>query len=241
MDGEQRAVLPLNQAYPFGIENGLEIEINNIRNMEIEWDRSYTSTLRRGFIVELFESKGLFEGFKERYWQTGNTPYGETLRRRYLKIKAEYENFLAGNVSQEIPETISDQESINQQFALEAHLRDFLAKNPERIESGLKLYEANGRNGIEFVIDDGRIDILAIDRDNRFLVIELKLSRGRNKTIGQLLYYMGWVDKNLGNSPCRGMIIANEISDDLLIAAQRVPGVSLCRYHLSVSVEHIFN
>ncbi len=55
MDQEQKKVLPLNEAYRFGVEKGLEREINNIRSMEIEWDRSYTSTVRRGFVVELFE------------------------------------------------------------------------------------------------------------------------------------------------------------------------------------------
>ncbi len=234
-------VLPLTKAYPFGIENGLEVEMTEIRNMEIEWDRSYTSTLRRGFIIAAFEKAGIFERFKEEFWQVGNTPIGETYSRRCLRIKSEYENFLAGSFLEEATATISDEENFNQQFALEAHLRDFLAKNLERIEPGLRLYEKDGRSGIEFTIDDGRIDILALDGNNKFLVIELKLSRGRNKTIGQLLYYMGWVDKNLGNSPCRGMIIANEISEDLLIAVHRVPGVSLCRYNLSVSVERVFN
>jgi hypothetical protein len=65
------------------------------------------------------------------------------------------------------------------------------------------------------------------------------VGRGRNKTVGQLLYYMGWVDKNLGKGPCRGMIIAKEIPDDLMLAVQRVPGVSLFRYHLNVSVEPV--
>ena len=241
MNDEQKKVLSLSEAYRFGVESGLESEINEIRNMEIEWDRSYTSTVRRGFIVELFELKGIFSRFKELYWQSGNMPYGETLRRRYLNLKTDYENFLAGRSSEEISEITSEQESINQQFALEAHLRDFLAKNLERVESGLRLYEKDNQKGIEFVIDNGRIDILAIDKDNRFVVIELKLSRGRNKTIGQILYYMGWVDENLGNAPCRGVIIANEISDDLLLAARRIPDITLCRYHLSVTVERIFN
>jgi hypothetical protein len=48
---------------------------------------------------------------------------------------------------------------------------------------------------------------------------------------------MGWVDKNLSKSPCRGMIIAKEISDDLILAVQRISGISLYRYHLSVAVE----
>ena len=35
------------------------------------------------------------------------------------------------------------------------------------------------------------------------------------------------------------MVIAKEISDDFMLAVQRVPGVSVYRYHLNVSVEAI--
>jgi RecB family endonuclease NucS len=97
--------------------------------------------------------------------------------------------------------------------------------------------QKEGRAGVEYPIENGYIDILAVDRDKHFVVIELKVGRGRNKTVGQLLYYMGWVDNHLGNGPCRGMIIARDISDDLKLAVQRVPGVSVARYHLTVSVE----
>jgi hypothetical protein len=62
------------------------------------------------------------------------------------------------------------------------------------------------------------------------VVVELKVSKGRSRTIGQFLYYMGWVDKNLGKGSCRGMIIAKEITPDLVIAVRRVPGVTLGRY-----------
>jgi RecB family endonuclease NucS len=88
-------------------------------------------------------------------------------------------------------------------------------------------------------VDGGFIDLLLIDRTEQLVVVELKVGRGRNKTIGQLLYYMGWIDKNLAKAQCRGMIIAKEISDDLLVAVRRVPGVSLHRYILSVSVQPI--
>lgn len=88
-------------------------------------------------------------------------------------------------------------------------------------------------------MDEGRVDILARDKTGRFVVFELKVSRGRNKTLGQILYYMGWVDKHLGKGPCRGIIIAKDISDDLILATRRVQGVSLYRYKLSVSVEQV--
>jgi hypothetical protein len=47
-------------------------------------------------------------------------------------------------------------------------------------------------------------------------VIELKVSRGRNLTSGQLLYYMGWGDMNLAEfGKSRGIIVAKEISVSL--------------------------
>ena len=71
------------------------------------------------------------------------------------------------------------------------------------------------------------------------MAIELKLSQGRNKALGQLLYYMGWVDKNLGRGACRGFIIANEIDEELSIAVSRVVGVSLAKYRMSFAIEPI--
>ena len=103
----------------------------------------------------------------------------------------------------------------------------------------MTVYTSNGRTGVEFPVESGFIDILALDKQGKFVVIELKVARGRNKTIGQILYYMGWVDKNLGNGSCRGMIIAKEISPDLILATERVPGVYLHRYKLSVSLEQV--
>ena len=35
-------------------------------------------------------------------------------------------------------------------------------------------------------------------------MIDSELSQGRNKALGQLLYYMGWVDKHLGRRALAG-------------------------------------
>ncbi len=242
MNNDQTPTLSLKAAYAYGRAHGLEKEVGEIRNMIIEWDSSYTSSLRRGYIIELFEKSGFFDDFKQAHWSFGNTPTGEINRRRYLRIKAKYEEFLAGRGSEEpfeeTREVSSDQEEALQ-FALEAHLRDFLARNLDRVESGLRLYSSADRSGIEFPVEGGRIDLLAVDRHGVHVVIELKLSQGRNKTLGQLLYYMGWVDRHMGGLPCRGLIIASEITEDLSVAVTRVPGVSLARYRMSFSIEPI--
>jgi hypothetical protein len=239
MTDGQTTALSLKAAYAFGAGHGLEHEVNEIRDMVIEWDSSYTSSLRRGYVLELFEKHGVFEEFKTQHWAHGNTPAGETKRRRYLRIKRQYEDFLAGRGPAVGPEEEFEEAEADQQFAAESDLRDFLAKNPSCIEQGLRLYQAEDQSGVEFPVEEGYIDILGVDCNDRYVVIELKLGKGRNKAMGQLLYYMGWIDKHLGKAPCRGMIVAKEIPDDLILAAQRAPGVSLYRYNLSVSVEAV--
>jgi len=84
-----------------------------------------------------------------------------------------------------------------------------------------------------------KILVLAIDRNEKFVVIELKLSQGRNKALGQQLYYMGWVDRHLCQGPCRGFIIASEISEELSVAVSRVTGVQLAEYHPSFAIEPV--
>jgi RecB family endonuclease NucS len=115
-----------------------------------------------------------------------------------------------------------------------------LAKNPEKIEKTLRLYATPGNEGVEYPVDHGWIDILTTDAQGGFVVVELKLSRGRQKALGQLLYYMGWVDQHLGtpsNPRCRGIIIAKKITDALVVAVTKVPGVKLYQYKMSFSTE----
>jgi endonuclease len=241
MMSEELRTLPVKDAYKFGLENGLGDAMEKIRQMEIEWDSSYTTTVRRGYIVDAFEKQGIFEEFKKAYWPTGNTLWGKSKTKFFLKVRQRYEDFLQSGEQQEVVTGEADEKE-EQEFAAERDLREFLVKNPHCIEKGLQIYEADGKFGNEFSIDEGkgRIDLLAVDGQGRFVVVELKLTRGRNKTLGQLLYYMGWVDKNLSkSSSCRGIIIAREIPEDLVLAARRVPDVSLCEYKLSVSVTPI--
>ena len=81
--------LPLTKAYPFAALNGLEREVEKIRDRNVWW-KSYTSSVRRGFIIELFEKHGVFQKFKDEHWPFGNTPQGITATNRYLSIKKEH-------------------------------------------------------------------------------------------------------------------------------------------------------
>ncbi len=53
--------------------------------------------------------------------------------------------------------------------------------------------------------------------------------------------YVAWIKKNLAepDQNVRGVIVAREISEDLLLACSMVPGVELFEYELSLSLKRI--
>jgi endonuclease len=127
------------------------------------------------------------------------------------------------------------------EFAYEHDLRDYLAQNLHIIEPSLRLYRDEGITGVEFPVGGRFIDILAVDASGGYVVVELKVSKGYDRVVGQLLRYISWIKKNHAEpgQRVRGIIIAKQISEDLLLACSEVPAVSLYEYALSVTVNHI--
>ena len=126
-------------------------------------------------------------------------------------------------------------------FALESHLRDYLAKNLpnlDGVDGPLNLFVSeDGRDGVEFQTDVGPIDILACTSSGDLYVFELKLGRGPDSALGQILRYMGWVEKHLcKGKKVAGIIVAYEISTKLKYAASQVPHIRLMEYELKVSL-----
>jgi hypothetical protein len=130
----------------------------------------------------------------------------------------------------------SDDDEKGQEFVYEKDLQYFLAKNMSLIESGLRLYEDEGSKtaGLEYPADGRRIDILALDKNDNFVVIELKVSRGYDKVVGQLLRYKNWIKRNMAENgqDVRGIIICKEITDDLLLACDGLVDIELFEYEL---------
>lgn len=124
-------------------------------------------------------------------------------------------------------------------FAYEKDLQNYLARNLHHLEPGLKLYDDEGLTGIEFNAGGRFIDILAIDKNGGLVVVELKVSRGYDRVIGQLLRYMGWIEANLcPGKQVRGMIVASEITQDLVLATSHIAErVKLFEYGISFSIK----
>lgn len=136
------------------------------------------------------------------------------------KYASELDALLSGSRPQVITttdETIEDPSV----FALEKHLEDFLVENWKSTELGrhYNIYEEDGEMvGKQYESDTGPIDILAISKDKKeLLVVELKKGRVSDVVVGQVQRYMGYVKEELAEAgqTVRGVIIAFE--DDIKI------------------------
>jgi hypothetical protein len=134
-----------------------------------------------------------------------------------------------------------DEPSGGNEFAYEHDLRDYLARNLHLIEPGLKLYEDEDVKGIEFPVGGRYVDILAVDNVGDYVVIELKVSRGYDRVVGQLLRYVAWVQKHHADpgQRVRGVIVGRQITEDLQLACHGLQNVSLFEYELSVSLKKV--
>lgn len=132
-------------------------------------------------------------------------------------------------VIDDIQEKKSLQETLEKLFR-ERLLEDALEKNLNLIENGLKLVN----NGRQYRTDVTRIDLLAIDEQSCYVVVELKKDRTDDEVVGQILRYMGWVKNNLSKSKSvRGIIVVTdeEITEKLKMA---LSGLQEARHLISI-------
>ncbi|MBA4316775.1 MAG: hypothetical protein C0412_00085 [Flavobacterium sp.] len=227
--------LPLRFAYGFLFEKGFEKESQDIKQSKDKY-KSYTSTLKRGKVIDCLEKNNLLNEFIEKYWHFGNTDGGKRKIQRYKRMFDSFSN--NDRIEEEEEEENIDETS----FAYEENLRDYLSNNLNLIEDGLTLFkDKDGTEGVEYSVDTNnkRIDILAIDKSKTPVVIELKVSRGYEKVIGQCLYYKNKIRELFGTPKVRVIIIAREITTHLKIATSDLTDVELFEYTLAVKLKKI--
>ena len=71
---------------------------------------------------------------------------------------------------------------------LESRLEAWIEQDPTLVQSGLVVV------GRQIIFDNGRLDLLALDPNGRWVVIEIKAGAVRSETVGQALYYAAKID-----------------------------------------------
>jgi RecB family endonuclease NucS len=118
-------------------------------------------------------------------------------------------------------------------------LRDYLAQHLELLEKELKPWRVGEEDTVEFPVGGRRVDILAKDKAGLPVVVELKVSRGHERTIGQALYYRAKIKEMSKVERVRIFIVALELSPELRAAAKELPDVLLFEYSLSMTVRSV--
>jgi len=127
------------------------------------------------------------------------------------------------------------------EFAFESHLEDFIVENWSSTVFGrdYDIYKENGEKGTQISVTGGRLDILAVKKDqSELLVVELKRGRASDPVVGQMLRYISLVEDELAveGQTVRGVIIA--LSDDANIRAalRHQPNIQFMRYEIKFNL-----
>ena len=232
--------LPLKLAYPFLNGNGLATHAIEIRKSRDKVG-AFTSSLRSAKIIALLRHEGLLDKFTEAHWRFALTPAGKKKLAWYDRL---YSRWLDGRQGDFGDEDKNGGDNERQtEFALEEQLRDYLSRNLGILEHGLSLWPVEDGDAVEFQVDEQgrsrRIDILAKDQHGLPVVIEVKVSRGHERTVGQALYYRAKIKERFKSDRVKIFIVAAEISPELRAAASEVSDVVLFEYSLAVKVAKI--
>lgn len=123
-------------------------------------------------------------------------------------------------------------------FVMEKYLENFIVSNWSLTPIGrdYDIYEEDGiLVGQQYMSDTGPMDILAISKDRKtLLVIELKRGKASDKVVGQIQRYMGFVQEELLESGqvVKGLIIGQDEDRSIRRALAVAPNIDFMRYEI---------
>ena len=191
---------------------------------------------KRKYTTKMHSSAARIDGLTEWYKNHPTAGIGDCVAITFDPDKSIRLSLKEGNQTCREEETEQRLSSIEIVPSMERLLEDFLERNLEHVENGLKLYYDEKKiPGRQYPTDVGTIDLLCIDKDKMFVIIEIKKEKGSDKTIGQITRYMGWVKKNLANNQeVRGIIVVHEIDEKLEYSASVMSNMKVKYYKIDL-------
>lgn len=191
---------------------------------------------QREYITKMHSSAARIDGLTEWYKNHPSAKIGDIVQIAINPDKS-ITLSLKGETQPRAEDATSDNFStIEIVPSMERLLEDFLEGNLDHIENGLRLYrDESGVPGRQYPTDVGIIDLLCVDKNEEFVVIEIKKEKGSDKTVGQVTRYMGWVRQNLAvDKPVRGIIIVHDVDNALEFSVSVVNKVEIKYYKIDL-------
>jgi hypothetical protein len=121
------------------------------------------------------------------------------------------------------------------------HYQSLLHRNFRRLFPTFKYFDEeeqipkNGQYDTQAV---GIMDMLCVDEKENFVIIEIK-RQARDKTLGQILRYMGWTKEELckDGQKVKGIIVAERKDIQLEFALKVIPDVKFMKLGLSITLD----
>ncbi len=114
-------------------------------------------------------------------------------------------------------------------FVLEDGLEEAVKKNLGQLK--LRLADKDIQQQCSLGIGVGRTDLICRDKDDNYIVLELKASHSSDSVVGQILRYMGYIRENWAdkeNKKVKGIIITPGYDEQLRLAAKEA-GIKVLR------------
>lgn len=188
--------------------------------------------------VQIFSEPRYRKSFSGLEWQPtqgGSSRISET----------DFNRIISAQISKSALHTIDTDDQT--EFVLEKYLEEFIVSNWDKIDFGekLRLFEdEDGNSGQQYYAEGvGYIDLLALDKNDDFVVTELKKGRKNDEVIGQVLRYMGWVRQKLAkkDQKVRGLIIVGEKDEKLEFALSEISDkVKVMRYSIKFKLQEYY-
>lgn len=148
----------------------------------------------------------------------------------------EYNSSLSTENSLIDDEDIDYIESSNN-FSYERDLKTSMISQISELFPEHKIYGENNE-GVEYLIEGKRIDILLEKSDGTLVAIELKSGIANYKVFGQLSMYLGLLMDKFPEKEIRGCIVAGEIDNTLKSATKTTGLIRLKTYNMKLELQN---
>lgn len=148
----------------------------------------------------------------------------------------EYNSSLSTENSLIDDEDIDYIESSNN-FSYERDLKTSMISQISELFPEHKIYGENNE-GVEYLIEGKRIDILLEKSDGTLVAIELKSGIANYKVFGQLSMYLGLLMDKFPEKEIRGCIVAGEIDNTLKSATKTTGMIALKTYNMKLELQN---